>query len=142
MVSEPRRLIRPGFVIAILLQCRVDGAEGKGGGRLRGPDLTAPASPVVLRPLARFLLGCNQDACTPDGPPMKSFCFEAGWFPRSAVRGAVHPRFRSAGVFGSASGATVGRGGRVMVAGSGEGLQGNISHKIPQQCLCKHVLAR
>lgn len=139
MVSEPRRLIRPGFVIAIWLQSRVDGSGGKGGS-LRGPDLTALASPVVLRPLARFLLGCNQDACNPDGPPMKSFCFEAGWFPRSAERGAVHPRFRSAGCLGARVELWWGWG--VMVAGSGEGLQGNISHKIPQQCLCKHVLAR
>lgn len=100
MVSEPRRLIRPGFVIAIWLQSRVDGSGGKGGS-LRGPVLTALASPVVLRPLALFLLGCNQDACTPDGPPMKSFCFEAGWFPRSVERGAVHPRFRSAGCLGA-----------------------------------------
>lgn len=28
------------------------------------------------------------------------------------------------------------------VSGSGKGLQKNISHKIAQQCLCKHVLAR
>lgn len=60
VVSESRRLIRPGFVIVILLQNRQDGA-----GRVCTPDLTALASPVVLHPLAWLLLGCSQDTCTP-----------------------------------------------------------------------------
>lgn len=66
-------------------------------------------------------------------PFQEEVCFRVRWF--------LWPSTASSACFDQLCLGTW-RGKRGTVRESGKGLQGNISRKIPQRCLCKHVLPR